>query len=91
MYLIEIVINLDGFNEADIIYAAQPWMSQSQAIVVPEPASGLPLEAVTCSLIYFLEISVAREFVDGWAQLFAHQPTCEAVCARLIQYAVNDV
>jgi hypothetical protein len=90
MYLIEVVDNLNSFDEADTIYAARPWTSHSQAIVAPEPSSGLPPEAVTRSLVYFLEINVAREFVGGWAKSFADQPTPEAICDRLIQYAVND-
>jgi len=90
MYLIEAVSYLDSFNEADTIYAARPWTSLSQTIIAPEPASGLPPEAVTHSLVYFLEISVAKEFVSGWAQSLVDQPTLEAMCDRLIQYAVND-
>lgn len=90
MSLLEVVRLLSSFPETDTIYASEPWSVESIAIVAPEPEmEGLPAEAGK-GMSYFLEVSVAREFLDGWLMNQVKVPPVEAQCIRLIQYAITD-
>lgn len=89
--LVEIVNSCDGLSEVDTIYAREPWTEQSVAIVATEPSSGgLPEDAKNLGLRYFLEVSVANEFLVDWSQSLKREPTLKEKCQRLIQYAIND-
>jgi hypothetical protein len=39
---------------------------------------------------YFLEVSIATEFLQGWSASLGRQPSLSETCARLIQYADKD-
>ncbi|QEX16440.1 hypothetical protein FRZ44_17330 [Hypericibacter terrae] len=89
--LAEIVERLSEFDGNDTIYALEPWTEDSDAIVAPEPKSGgLPPEAAEAGMKYFLEISIASDFVEDWITSLKEKPSSSAVCQRLIQYAIND-
>jgi len=91
MKLVEAIEGLDSFDEGDTIFAAEPWTPESEAIVVREPDSGgLPTEAQRRELRYFIEVFIAREFLQGWLTSVTGSPTQEQKCARLIQYAITD-
>lgn len=87
MTLLGVIGNLGGLDDADTIYAKVPWSSDSLAVVAREPAEGgVPEEATGLGLAYFLEVSIAREVLDGLPWL----PTPETKCERIIHYAVHD-
>jgi hypothetical protein len=89
--LTEIVERLTEFDSNDTIYASEPWTEHSYGIVAPEPASGgLPAEAVEGGMKYFLEISIAKDFTQGWIEFSKENPSSLEICRRLIQYAIND-
>ena len=91
MTLIEIIRDLESFGSEGIICAAKPWTENSKAIVAVEPgARRLPAEAANLGMEYFLDVFVAREFLEGWMANLDAQPTLQEKCARLIQYAIND-
>ncbi len=91
MTLIETIRDLDAVDIGSTIYAAEPWTEQSTAIVAPEPQSGEPPErARQLGLKYFLEVAIARTFLEGWISNLGAEPTLTERCARLIQYAVTD-
>ena len=91
MRLIEAIGALNSFDVEGTIYAAQPWTENATAIVAIEPASGgLSSQAKELGLEYFLEVSIAREFIDGWKSSLRVEPTPQQQCTRLIQYAVKD-
>jgi len=91
MSLLEAVRDLDSFDENATIYAAEPWVAESQVIVALEPGSGgLPPEAQKLGLKYFIEVFLAREFLEGWGKNLGVEPTLQEKCARLIQYAITD-
>jgi hypothetical protein len=91
MKLIEAIRNLNACDRDDTIYASEPWAENSDAIVAREPESGgLPAEAERLGLSYFLEVFIARDFIEDWAAGLGTQPTLQQKCARLIQYAAND-
>ena len=90
MTLADVAARLSEFDQTYTIYAAEPWMAASSAIVDYEPdEGGLPAETVTLGLSYFLEIEIANDVVDGWVST-QQQPDDAATCQRLIDYAVND-
>ena len=89
--LISLVEGLGSLDQEATIYAAEPWTSASRAIVAREPDSGgLPAEAQSRGLKYFLEVAIACDFLNGWATSLGHDPSNQERCDRLIQYAVND-
>ena len=91
MTLLDAINTLDDLDEVSTIYAAEPWAENSKAIVAQEPASGgLPAEAEKLGLKYFLEVFIARDFLDDWKGSLDEEPTLQEKCARLIQYAIND-
>ena len=91
MTLIEIVCNLESFDNEGIICATKPWTENSQGIVVLEPEAGrLPAQAERLGMDYFLEVLIARDFLEGWKATFGTEPTLEETCARLIKYASTD-
>ena len=91
MTLLEVVRTLGSLSEEDTIYAFAPWTETSEAIVAPEPDSrGGPSCVQEVGLKYFLEVFIAREFLEDWAGNVGKEPTLEERCARLIQYAIDD-
>lgn len=91
MKLIEVIQNLDSLDGESTIYAAEPWTENSEAIVAREPESGgLPTEAEKLGLKYFLEVFIARDFLEGWMSNLDAQPTLQEKCARLIKYSMTD-
>ncbi len=63
----------------------------SEAKVLREPESGrLPNEAESAGLIYFLEVSIANDFLQDWSASCEKAPDSRSKCLRLIQYAIND-
>lgn len=91
MILLDTVRNLDSFDEGSTIYASEPWKENSKVIVAPETEAGdLPKYAGGLGLKYFLEVAIAREFLDGWVAGLEGVPTTSEKCARLIKYAIDD-
>lgn len=91
MKLIEVVRDLASLDEASTIYASEPWTPDSEVVVTPEPASGgLPEEAKRLGLKYFLEVFIARDFIEGWTANLDKEPTLQEKCARMIKYAITD-
>jgi hypothetical protein len=91
MKLIELVRDLDTLDERSTIYVSPPWSDASEAIVAYEPeAGGTPSEATRLNLEYFLEVFVARIFMEEWTANRDTRPTIQQMCTRLIEYAAND-
>jgi hypothetical protein len=87
----DVIDRISEFDGEDTIYAFEPWTEQSEAMVAREPeAGGLPREAADLGMKYFLEVSIAQEFVEDWVASLGEQPAPSAVRQRLIDYAIND-
>jgi hypothetical protein len=87
----DVIDRLSEFDSEDTIYASEPWTEQSEAMLAREPdAGGLPLEASDAGMKYFLEVSIAKEFVEDWLASLDEQPSPSAVCRRVVDYAIND-
>jgi hypothetical protein len=50
----------------------------------------MPPEAEWLNLKYFLEVFIARNFIEDWTANCDAQPTLQQKCARLIAYSVSD-
>jgi hypothetical protein len=70
---------------------------QSRALPanIPEALSGRPIREIASELapglVYFLEVSIIRELVEGWSQ--NHQgatPSTDQALESIIYYAEND-
>lgn len=91
MTLLKITQALEVFSDEGTIYAATPWREDSKALVLDEPELGeVPSEAEKLGLTYFLEVSIARDFLEEWATSLDGSPMPQEKCFRLIQYAIND-
>lgn len=89
--LLTIVQHINEYSPEETIYAAEPWRLGSDAIVALETPQGGPPEEVTrLNLKYFLEISIAQDFLKDWLVGTNEFQTDEQICDRLIQYAIND-
>ncbi len=92
--LIRIVERLAELDDEYFIFACEPWTENSDAMVALEDPNrkpfGVPLEAAEAGMMYFMEVDIAREFVDDWIASLDEKPTWAAICQRLIQYAIND-
>jgi hypothetical protein len=82
--LIEIVRQLHALDSNDTIYAKMPWTNDSECVVLSERDSPPP------SFEYFMEVFIARDFLDDWATSLGAVPSAIQRCSRLIQYAIND-
>jgi hypothetical protein len=86
MTLLEAIRNLDSLDKGNSIYAAEPGRPDSPAVVAREPApGGLPAEAEKLGLKYFLELFIAREFLQGWTQGRGTEASPQEQVARLIR------
>ncbi len=91
MTLLQAVRDLDTLDKESTLYAAKPWTENSLVIVALEPDSGgLPASAQELGLMYFLEVFIACDLLEGWAANLREKPTLQMKCARLIQYAIAD-
>lgn len=91
MTLVEAIHQLDSLDQESTIYAAEPWTEHSLVIVENEPElGGLPKNAEDLGFQYFIEVFIAKEFLDGWVGSLEKVPTPSEKTARLIQYAIND-
>jgi hypothetical protein len=87
----DVVKRLASLDQEATIYAAEPWTSESAAVVAAEPESGaVPEPAGREGLKYFLEVFLACEFLDGWESTLGRAPSDEERCERLIRYAIDD-
>ena len=91
MNLEQVVCSLQDLDEDLTIYVKAPWSPVSEAIVEMEPEEGLvPSHSRQLGFEYFLEVFIAKEFLEGWASGLARRPGSKELAERLIQYAVND-
>lgn len=89
--LLEIVKSINSFSENDTIYATNPWVLDSESIVIREPDNGvLPEEVIKNKMLYFLDISLAKDFINDFKKSNRAELSIEDVCTRLIDYATND-
>jgi len=89
MTLKEIVANISNIDEDLTIYAKEPWQTTSIAIAELEE-SCQSKETSSHKFEYFLEVFIAKEFLQDWEESLDHIPTLEEKTNRLIQYADND-
>jgi hypothetical protein len=76
------------WSEEDTIYVAEPWGGDADALLSSEtPDATDPIIQAGKSYAYFLEGFIARDFLDD---LGAPDDVGEAVCDRLIRFAIDD-
>lgn len=91
MKLADAIRDLNSLHDEETIYASKPWSEDSDVVIAPEPETrGLPAEAEKSGMHYFMEVFVAKEFLDGWISSLEREPTLKEQCARLIRYATTD-
>jgi hypothetical protein len=82
----DVVEQIENFDDGLTIYAATEWSPDSPVIVAREPeAGGVPPEAASEGMRYFLEIFIAKEVLGGLRDVDLDRKT-----KRLIRYAITD-
>jgi len=90
MTLLEIVRTLNTLDDESTIYADEPWTETSEALLVTNASANDRIDYCRPDgKSYFIEISVAKEVIEDFAN---SQPeaSIEEVCSRLIYYAIYD-
>ncbi|MCG8710938.1 hypothetical protein JHU04_004255 [Brenneria sp. 4F2] len=91
MTLNDIINQIDSFDDGDTIYAVQPWKPDSEAVVATECNDGrLADDVVNVNAAYFLEIFLAKEFLEDRLSNSVQKVSGNEQCLRLIQYVEND-
>jgi len=88
MRLVDVVRRLASFEGQADIHAREPWTEDSEAVVVRGRFESA--RAIRQGLIGFLEIHMAREFLEGWFENLTERPSLSEQCATLIHYAKYD-
>lgn len=88
MSLGEVLKNLPSFQDEATIIAKKPWTLNSEAAVCTFDVNTRASDMESDGLTYFLEVSIARELRDDLVA--AGFPDEDALCQRIIDYAVND-
>lgn len=89
MTLVETVQQLEKLDGNVTIYARIPWTPSTEARLAVEGSEEARMIRAD-GLSYFLEVLIARDFVEGWLVIQRRRPTGNQCCARLIEYATND-
>lgn len=92
MNLLKVIESLPRLDDEVIIYAQKPWspLSIAATITIDEDETGDGQPGLAEGLEYFLEVFVAREFLEGWSETRGSPASHNEQCLRLIQYAEND-
>ena len=91
MKLIDAISNLNSLDEEETIYAPKPWRLDSDVMLMRGRDDGkLPKEAADIGYSYFLEVFIARDFVQDWVEDLDKEPTATEKALRVIEYAVYD-
>lgn len=81
MTLMDIVIDINNYDENKSIYVEGPWEKDSLSIIA------FGEDAQHNGLDYFLQVSDAQEFLQDWSEGMSFIPTPEEACRVLIEYA----
>jgi hypothetical protein len=88
--LLQLVEQIGALDEDDVIFARPEFSADSDAATYPLTADDrVPEEPKKLGLHYFLEVSIAREVLEGLTSGKSSM-TLREQCERLIQYAIND-
>jgi hypothetical protein len=92
MRLIDVVAQLHVLNDAETIYAKEPWSECCDAVVAPEDEGGalVPPQLQPIGFRYFLEVAIAKEVLHDWIESEPGAMGDGEACARLIHYAIHD-
>lgn len=88
MKLRELLRGRRDWSDDETIYMVEPWGGDADALLSnATPDTTGPIIQDRQSYAYFLEGFIARDFLDD---LDAPDDAGEAVCERLIRYAIDD-
>jgi len=88
MLLRDILHNILCIDEDSVIFAKRPWTLDSEAEIGKfDPGSRIPTSFTDRGFAYFLEVYLAKEFLEDLGNTLSAE---EERLARLIYYAEND-
>lgn len=89
MTLLNIIRQLNEYDDTAVIYARPKWGRSTPAVVAPEPADGgLPPEAAGMS--YMLTVQQAKEVAKRRRRGRPDLCAPEALCDAIVYFAVYD-
>jgi len=88
MKIIEAVLQIETLDAKATLFVRQPWTPESEAALAVE---GSPEEERIRGegMSYFLEVTVAKDFLIGLKDTRRKAPHAGQLCKRLIEYAAN--
>lgn len=85
--LVQLIGRLGVLDRDEVIYAAEPWTPDSEAVCCAESQDG----DESSDLAYFLEVDVIHDVTQTWSQWRdGREPTAEDLTEAAIHYAEND-
>lgn len=85
--LVQLIGKLDGLDREEVIYAAEPWTSNSEAVCRAESEDG----GESSDLAYFLEVDLVHDVSETWSKWRdGREPTADELTEAAIHYAKND-
>lgn len=89
MKLLDVVRGLAGNDSELTIYVRHPWTPSADAHLAAEGSSE-ENRLKQQGYRYFIEVSIATEFLNGWRAQLKTPADDRAACERLIKYATED-
>jgi hypothetical protein len=89
MTLIDAVRQIGALDGDLAIYAQHPWNPNSDARLAIE-GSEEEAKAKAAGLRYFIEVFIARDFLEDWRASIKKPVSDVECCERLVEYATND-
>jgi hypothetical protein len=86
-----LIDSIPSLDPEATIFAVEPWTHDTLATLIIEPPDVQLVETESrIGMKYFLEVTIAKELVQGWEKTLNGPPTSEERCDRVICYAVHD-
>lgn len=89
MKLLEAVQQIEVLDSDLIIYARRPWNFDSEVELIAENSNDED-RVKAAGFRYFIEVPMAKEFLEDWRANVIKNPTTQQCCERLIRYAKYD-
>lgn len=89
MKLIDLIKDIDNIDQEAIIFQEEKENPNSDIILSFAEDGGIK-EVGGRKYYYFIEVFLAKEFVDDWVASLDYEPTIEEKAKRLYDYAMND-
>ena len=90
MTLEYLVANIDEFDEELVIFQKDELSIDSDIVLFEQDDDNTVRIKDGIKYIYFLELFLAKEFIEDWTNGLDLKPNTREIALRLLQYAIYD-